>query len=1564
MTKRVWSLLLAIFMVFTMIPGTLQAEAEVAYTTLTANQELALKGDTLWVDLAGYDLTLTGSGTVYAFDSANDTYDAQKCGKITAPETVTVMTDVEAPNGGRYVAVTESGVTTMHRLSMRLTTVTLNIEKAGISYKAAYYCDAVLADKVEAYGVVVSLSNMPGADFKTEVELYNNLYTVAATPFQSGVQCVSGSVINIMKDTNAVVVNMENGETPIYANAYIDFGDGPLVADTQNPGKSLESADFTGVAHSLHTTMDLLDEVYFTKLDESARAAAEAFYAQWKEKGMDWQFENIGNKKSQKVDNSDLQFDEGTTNAVCPVCQEKVAWAAIGKENGAVSLSGKHYYLTKNLTFTGTSDAGYISNSSANTTACIHLNGYNITATQTRAIFGGSGRLNVMGNGIVSGYNKSAQGAAVQINNMTAGNGVYLYGGTYQKAADAHADAHTVAIWNNGTTLNIYEGAKVIASGNGAAVYSGNCAYANNTLGLYGCTIEGDVRLNGATQKNGKTSTVVLNGATVTGIVDIPLHASGTVSGAVKINEVKIHRDSRVTVGVLKPGAQIGVRAENVFTTDNAAQYQQYFTPVSPAAKIIVEGSKLRCGIDYTGKLQFAENTTDAVCPVCEKTVTWTALGDTNLVGASGGHYYLPKSIEYTGSSTNYYYFRAPASGSCCVHLNGFDITASARPFYGNSGVLNVMGSGNLSGQIRNGFGNGATVQIATSSASGAINLYGGTYRNSAAAAATNDVISVQDNGGEIFIGKDVVVEGNVSLGAAKMRDSALTIQGKVTGNVTAAGANNDTYTPTLTLDSATVLGTVKITGSNKVNVCHAPKITLDMPETTRLTMDHLQDGASITVKNTGILTEAHAEAEAFKQYFHTPYATDKLLVQDGCIVYKMNYTDDLQLDAQNSGFCPVCKETVRWEALRYDGWSVKFTNTGADHTYLGSHYYLPESITYTGTDTAYIQNTLEGSTVCLHLNGNDLIATKTAAIFGSSGALNIMGSGTVSGYNSWGSAHENRGSAIFLNNAVDGNGISLYAGNYTMQANTTPSSVISAYTNGGRLYIYEDVTIDAAGGLALHIANAKLRTNDIKVMGATIRGDVTLIPNPTKTSTILLRDTNITGTVTAAAGHTLTFDGLAKVGKLIVPSGVKVDFTNMKSGSSVPVSADGVFSNPLEEDSWLQYFSTDKVGDWLILRYHALCQNPIATLKPAGETEIKVLNNMYAGREPLHGEMHDHSKSGPKGDGKRTLAEIKAEMTRLSIDFTTLVDHKQSVHMYLDDWDNNIFVGGSEPGTSVSDGGSGSFHFNMIFADPEKLEEAFTFGGYKLKDYENGEGKYFEDYVGFKVATFTALTEKVYELGGLLVHVHPKYDKYMVSDDPLDYYFGSDKAPMGFEIHTGNSKPYNMVYKDNEEAYQTWVDLLEAGKWVYATAGSDKHDLPNPGALTTLYSDRKHADAYLALMRSGDFAPGWVGIRMTMTGVTMGGKVDFTNKKLIFSVGDIYQGDKNEPNPIYVADHTYRVELYDDGGLVSQSVIDPTVTTYFEANANSNAKFYRIVVWDDTAATRIGVSNPIWNTK
>ena len=47
MKKRIWSLLLAVAMVVTMVPGALQVNAAGDYTTLNANKEMALDGDTL-----------------------------------------------------------------------------------------------------------------------------------------------------------------------------------------------------------------------------------------------------------------------------------------------------------------------------------------------------------------------------------------------------------------------------------------------------------------------------------------------------------------------------------------------------------------------------------------------------------------------------------------------------------------------------------------------------------------------------------------------------------------------------------------------------------------------------------------------------------------------------------------------------------------------------------------------------------------------------------------------------------------------------------------------------------------------------------------------------------------------------------------------------------------------------------------------------------------------------------------------------------------------------------------------------------------------------------------------------------------------------------------------------------------------------------------------------------------------------------------------------------------------------------------------------------------------------
>ena len=266
-----------------------------------------------------------------------------------------------------------------------------------------------------------------------------------------------------------------------------------------------------------------------------------------------------------------------------------------------------------------------------------------------------------------------------------------------------------------------------------------------------------------------------------------------------------------------------------------------------------------------------------------------------------------------------------------------------------------------------------------------------------------------------------------------------------------------------------------------------------------------------------------------------------------------------------------------------------------------------------------------------------------------------------------------------------------------------------------------------------------------------------------------------------------------------------------------------------------------------------------------------------------------------------------------------------------------------------------------MIFANAADLETVFkAFPGYKYTEEADGNGGTAVTY-WLKRQEFLDTAAMVRELGGFFVAVHPKYAGYLVSDNPLDYYFGEYT---GIEITTGTGG--NMAYEENEEAYQLWLDLLNAGKKVYATAGSDFHKLPNASALTTLYCDKRDAQAYVDFFRSGDFAPGWVGLRMAIGDTTMGGTTSFSGQRLVFSVGDMYDvviNDGYSDSYCYQADHTYSVQLYDDGGLLMESFVNPSEMNYFAIDVDSNAKFYRIVVWDLTENTRVAVGNPIWNS-
>lgn len=346
-----------------------------------------------------------------------------------------------------------------------------------------------------------------------------------------------------------------------------------------------------------------------------------------------------------------------------------------------------------------------------------------------------------------------------------------------------------------------------------------------------------------------------------------------------------------------------------------------------------------------------------------------------------------------------------------------------------------------------------------------------------------------------------------------------------------------------------------------------------------------------------------------------------------------------------------------------------------------------------------------------------------------------------------------------------------------------------------------------------------------------------------------------------------------------------------------------------------------------------------------ANQHDIETLEKLYEGRRPFYGELHDHAATGGTSDGKRSLEHWLGAMEALKIDFAAILDHKQVRHMYLPQWEDGTFVGGSEPGTTISDGKASrnSLHYNMIFEGPQPLEELLA----EFPEFEftgGAEGHFV--YPKFTRARFTELINAVRAHGGFFVHPHPK--QVMVSDDPLDYWFADETGIEVFYV--------SMDSKYTELNYPLWCDLLRLGKRVWATAGGDEHKCASDKALTTVYAEEKTNRSYISHFRVGDLVCGPVGIRMCVGDTLMGGKCNFDGKRLVISVGDFHRSVK-------LTGHNYRVDIISDTGVVESHEIDCLEKAYFAIDTEDK-KFYRVEVFDTSRDLRIAISNPIWNDK
>ena len=124
-------------------------------------EDITLNGD-LYLNLNGKTLTgnVSGNGTLYGMDSANDTYDAANCGRITGTVSCAVANHFTLDeNAKRYVAVADQNGYTFHRIYVGITKQSLAPSVTGIGYKAEFYADETVLAMVDTIGYDLWLEN-------------------------------------------------------------------------------------------------------------------------------------------------------------------------------------------------------------------------------------------------------------------------------------------------------------------------------------------------------------------------------------------------------------------------------------------------------------------------------------------------------------------------------------------------------------------------------------------------------------------------------------------------------------------------------------------------------------------------------------------------------------------------------------------------------------------------------------------------------------------------------------------------------------------------------------------------------------------------------------------------------------------------------------------------------------------------------------------------------------------------------------------------------------------------------------------------------------------------------------------------------------------------------------------------------------------------------------------------------------------------------------------------------------------------------------------------------------
>ena len=442
--------------------------------------------------------------------------------------------------------------------------------------------------------------------------------------------------------------------------------------------------------------------------------------------------------------------------------------------------------------------------------------------------------LNMFG-GTVSGNTATGNGGGVNVNNGVA----YITGGTVSGNKAAEGGSARVgqsgtmyvsgdAVIKNGTAKNggnftvigkLYltnvtvSGGKATVTGNEISAYS-NAAAANAQVYLENATVSGTIRL-GAGQ--GKTELFVKD-STVTDKITVQTNNNNIeVEGKVELAEVNLADGKVITIGEngLDSTSSIGVSMVNLdkpFTTVPDSNVIGVFKPVSSTEKVVTTGNDLylqstvaahkHCACGGLGKVEDYHKTCSSI--------TYAAWEDPNSLPTSG-NYYLTCDVTLTGPVT-----LAKSTMNLC--LNGYNITSSTRVFsiYGTFNLCDCAETqGVVTGNTAGTQANGGVFYIYTNTT---FNFYGGTLTAAKKVTGEGGIGCVAGSatgvmnmyGGTIENGKATKNGGNIIL----WDNAKLNVHGGVIQNGSSTGGGNIGITKgAVTVTGGEILGGTAPTG-------------------------------------------------------------------------------------------------------------------------------------------------------------------------------------------------------------------------------------------------------------------------------------------------------------------------------------------------------------------------------------------------------------------------------------------------------------------------------------------------------------------------------------------------------------------------------------------------------------------------------------------------------------------------------------------------------------------------------------------------------------------------------